>query len=60
VAELVALGLDVILASTTPAVAALNEITKIIPSVFVSVIDPVGSGGKLGAARRQCHRLYLV
>jgi putative tryptophan/tyrosine transport system substrate-binding protein len=42
--ELVALQLDVIVASTTPSVAALQRETTSIPIVFVAVSDPVGSG----------------
>src|SRR6516225_4991232 len=42
-AELVALGSDVILASGTPSVAALQEATRTIPIVFVNVSDPVGA-----------------
>ena len=43
-AELVALAPDVILASSSPAVAALQQATRTVPIVFVTVIDPVGSG----------------
>jgi putative tryptophan/tyrosine transport system substrate-binding protein len=43
-AELVALSPDLILATTTPAVTALKRATSNIPVVFVSVVDPVGSG----------------
>jgi len=43
-AELVTLAPDVILASGSPAVAALQQATPTLPIVFVSVIDPVGSG----------------
>jgi putative ABC transport system substrate-binding protein len=43
-AELVALDPDVILASSTPAVVALQQLSRTIPVVFVRVIDPVGSG----------------
>lgn len=42
--ELVALRPDVIVAHTTPAVAAVQRETKTIPIVFVVVSDPVGSG----------------
>ncbi len=42
--ELVELRPDVILASTTPVVAALVRETRTIPIVFVVVSDPVGSG----------------
>ena len=43
-AELVALAPDVILAATSASVAALQQITRAIPIVFVQVIDPVGAG----------------
>src|SRR6516164_6850006 len=42
--ELVALAPDVILASASPSVAALQRITRSIPIVFAYVIDPVGAG----------------
>src|ERR1700757_2000891 len=41
-AELVALMPDAILASTTPSVTALQQVTRTIPIVFVQVADPVG------------------
>jgi putative tryptophan/tyrosine transport system substrate-binding protein len=41
-AELVSLKPDVILADTTPAVAALRQETTTIPIVFVQVTDPLG------------------
>jgi len=43
-AELVGLAPDVILAATTPAVAALKAASRTVPIVFVTVVDPVGSG----------------
>jgi putative ABC transport system substrate-binding protein len=43
-AELAALAPDVILASSSPALAALQQATRTVPIVFVNVIDPVGSG----------------
>jgi putative ABC transport system substrate-binding protein len=43
-AELVALSPDVILASTTPAVAALQQATRSVPIVFANVADPVSGG----------------
>jgi putative tryptophan/tyrosine transport system substrate-binding protein len=43
-AELVALPPDVLLASGTPSVAALQHVTRALPIVFVSVVDPVGAG----------------
>jgi putative ABC transport system substrate-binding protein len=42
--ELVGLKLDVILADSTPATAALQLETRTIPIVFVTVADPVRSG----------------
>ena len=42
--ELVASKCDVIIARTTPAVAALLKETRVIPIVFTYVFDPVGSG----------------
>jgi putative tryptophan/tyrosine transport system substrate-binding protein len=41
---LVALTPDVILASSTLAVAALQQATRTAPIVFVAVVDPVGAG----------------
>jgi putative ABC transport system substrate-binding protein len=43
-AELVALAPDVILASTTVALAPLLELTRTVPIVFVNAADPVGAG----------------
>jgi putative tryptophan/tyrosine transport system substrate-binding protein len=43
-AELVTLAPDVILASGTPAVAALQQATRTVPIVFVNAVDPVGAG----------------
>jgi len=43
-AELITLGPDVVLASTTAAVAQLQQASRTVPIVFVSAIDPVGSG----------------
>jgi putative ABC transport system substrate-binding protein len=43
-AELVALAPDVIIATSSAAVAALQRATRTVPIVFVSVIDPVGGG----------------
>jgi putative ABC transport system substrate-binding protein len=42
--ELVALQPDLILSHSTPNTAALLQETKTIPTVFVQVTDPVGSG----------------
>jgi putative ABC transport system substrate-binding protein len=49
--ELVALEPDIILASASPAVVALQRATKTIPIVFVIVIDPVGAGFIASLAR---------
>jgi putative ABC transport system substrate-binding protein len=43
-AELVALAPDVILASASAATSALQQTTRTVPIVFVTVIDPVGAG----------------
>jgi len=43
-AELIALGPDVVLAGTTSAVLQLQQASRTVPIVFVSAIDPVGSG----------------
>jgi putative ABC transport system substrate-binding protein len=43
-AELIALAPDVVLAHSSPAVAALQQETRTVPIVFVGVVDPVGAG----------------
>ena len=43
-AELVALRPDVILASASQSVAALQKASRTVPIVFAGVIDPVGAG----------------
>jgi putative ABC transport system substrate-binding protein len=43
-AELVALAPQVILASSSQAVAALSQATRTVPIVFVALADPVGAG----------------
>src|SRR5262249_21254889 len=40
----VALTPEVILASSSPSVAALRKVTRTVPIVFANVVDPVGSG----------------
>jgi putative tryptophan/tyrosine transport system substrate-binding protein len=50
-AELVALAPDVILATSTQAVLALQQATSTVPIVFVQVIDPVGAGMVASLAR---------
>jgi ABC-type uncharacterized transport system substrate-binding protein len=42
--ELIALGPDVIMASTSAAVAPLRQVTSTVPIVFAVVADPVGAG----------------
>lgn len=42
--ELVELRPDLIVASTTPATAALHRETRTLPIVFVTVSDPIGAG----------------
>lgn len=49
--ELVALRPDVIVGHSTPVVAALHQVTRTIPIVFVVVGDPVGSGFVTSIAR---------
>jgi putative tryptophan/tyrosine transport system substrate-binding protein len=43
-AELVALSPDVILASASAAMGALQQMTRTVPVVFVNIVDPVGAG----------------
>ena len=43
-AELVALAPDIILASSSPTVAALRQATRTVPIVFAHAVDPVGAG----------------
>ena len=50
-AELIALEPDVVLATVTPAVTALQQASRTVPIVFVGVIDPVGSGLVASLAR---------
>jgi putative ABC transport system substrate-binding protein len=50
-AELVGMSPDAILASTTPALAAVREQTRTIPIVFTLVGDPVGQGFVQSLAR---------
>jgi putative ABC transport system substrate-binding protein len=42
--ELVATTPDILLASSTPALTALQPLTQTVPIVFVNVVDPVGGG----------------
>jgi putative tryptophan/tyrosine transport system substrate-binding protein len=43
-AQLVALAPDIILASSSPSVGALQQATRDVPIVFANVADPVGAG----------------
>ncbi len=49
-AELVGLKPDVILAGSTPALAAVRQETRSVPIVFVNVADPIGQGFILSLA----------
>ena len=49
--ELLALAPDVILASASPSVQALQRATRTVPIVFVQVTDPVGAGFVQSLAR---------
>jgi putative ABC transport system substrate-binding protein len=49
--ELIGLSPEAILASATPAVAALRQQTSTIPIVFVLVVDPIGQGFVQSLAR---------
>jgi putative ABC transport system substrate-binding protein len=49
--ELVALTPDVILATGSPNVSALQQATRSIPLVFVTVVDPIGAGFVASLAR---------
>jgi ABC-type uncharacterized transport system substrate-binding protein len=58
--ELVALAPDVVLASTSAAVPALLEASRIVPIVFAGVADPVAAGFVESLAGRQRHRFYRL
>jgi putative tryptophan/tyrosine transport system substrate-binding protein len=49
--ELIALQPDVILANSTPVVAALQRESRTIPIVFAAIADPIGSGFVASLAR---------
>jgi len=49
--ELVGLAPDVILAATSPSVAALQRVTHDLPIIFANVVDPVGAGFVASLAR---------
>jgi putative tryptophan/tyrosine transport system substrate-binding protein len=49
--ELVGLNPDVILASTSLSVAALQRIARSVPIVFANIVDPVGAGYVTSLAR---------
>ena len=50
-AELLALEPDLVIATASPSVAALQQATRTVPIVFVQVIDPVGAGFVQSLAR---------
>jgi putative ABC transport system substrate-binding protein len=49
--ELVALAPDVVLATTVPIVLALQQVSRTVPIVFATAIDPVGAGLVASLAR---------
>ena len=49
--ELVGLNPDVVLASSSQSVAALQRITRSLPIVFANIVDPVGAGYVTSLAR---------
>jgi putative tryptophan/tyrosine transport system substrate-binding protein len=49
--ELVALGPDLIVATGSPNVAALQQVSRSIPIVFLGIVDPVGAGFVASLAR---------
>ena len=61
VAELIRLAPDVIVANSTPVIAALRPATSTIPIVFVVVNDPVGQGfiSKSCTPRGQYYRILI-
>jgi putative ABC transport system substrate-binding protein len=50
-AELIATSPSVVVAFTSPSVAALREVTRTVPVVFVGIGDPVGQGFVASLAR---------
>jgi putative tryptophan/tyrosine transport system substrate-binding protein len=58
--ELVALAPDVILAGSSPSVAALQRATSSVPIVFAFVVDPVGAGFITTLARRHRRVVELI
>jgi putative tryptophan/tyrosine transport system substrate-binding protein len=49
--ELIAFKPDALLASASPSVAALQQVTRDVPIIFANVIDPVGAGFVVSLAR---------
>jgi putative ABC transport system substrate-binding protein len=49
--DLIALAPDLVLAHSSPAVAALQQETRTVPIVFIGVVDPVGAGFVSNLAR---------
>src|SRR5262245_42582158 len=58
-AELVDLAPDVLVANSSPAVAALQQRTRTIPIVFAQVIDPVSAGFVENLARPEIGRAHV-
>jgi putative ABC transport system substrate-binding protein len=60
-AELLTLAPDVIFASGTPALRAVQGATRTVSIVFTTIIEPVGQGirRKPSLSRRQYHRLVV-
>jgi putative ABC transport system substrate-binding protein len=49
--ELISVRPDALLASASPSVAALQQVTRDVPIIFANVIDPVGAGFVASLAR---------
>jgi putative tryptophan/tyrosine transport system substrate-binding protein len=58
--ELVALAPDVLVASTSLSVAALQRVTRSVPIVFANIIDPVGAGFIRSMARPGGNRTGFI
>jgi hypothetical protein len=50
-ADLLALAPDVVLATTAPIVVALQQVSRVVPIAFTTIIDPVGAGLVASLAR---------
>jgi hypothetical protein len=58
-AEIVRLKVDVILTQNTPIVLAAKQVTSVIPIVFATADDPVGSAPGDRRLTRQCSRALV-